>query len=156
MLTIGNQAPGIELSDLNGETHLLDGLTLLLFIKTSCPTCQYAWPLYERLYQAYHAAGLNVLGISQHDTERTAKFAAQYGSAIPLLIDRGFVASREYDPDFVPTGFLIDGDKLIVSTFAGWTRGQYQALGEDIAARLGVKPRALTSPGEEVVAFKAG
>ncbi len=155
MLTAG-KAPGITLADLDGKTHTLDGLTLAIIFKTTCGTCKYAWPFYERLYQTYRQAGLNVLGISQHDSERTRAFGAEFGSTFPLLLDEGFTVSRQYDPEFVPTGFLIDNNKKIVLAFGGWNREIYTELGKEIAERLGVPPRQLITPDEEVITFKPG
>ncbi len=156
MLHADDTAPTFELTDLDGQRHTLGTLSLAIFFKTTCGTCTYAWPYFERLYQAYRGAGLNVLGVSQHDAERTRAFGAEFGSTFPLLLDEGFVYSRQYDPEFVPTGFLIDAHKKIVFAFGGWNREQYEALGQEIAQRLGVPPRQLISPGEEVVLFKPG
>ncbi len=156
MLTVGNIAPAIKLADIDGKSHALQGLTLALFFKTTCGTCKYAWPFYERLYQAYRGAGLNVLGVSQHDAERTRAFGAEFGSTFPLLLDEGFIYSRQYDPEFVPAGFLIDKDRNIVAAFASWNREQYEALGQEIAERLGVQPQPLISPVEDVTIYKPG
>ncbi len=157
MLSIGDKAPNINIKALDGQVHGLGpGLTLAIFFKTTCPTCQYAWPFYERLYRAYHEAGLDLLGISQHDLDQTRSYAAQYGSTFPLLVDEGYKVSKAFAPDFVPTGFLIDSHRNIVGAFASWNKQQYELLGQDIAGRLGAAPKTLILPGEEVVGFKPG
>src|SRR4030095_5472064 len=110
MLQVGDHAPTLTLHDVDGDAFRLEpsptALTLAIFFKTTCPTCQYAWPYYERLHSAFASAGLRVVGISQHDEKKTRAFRDQYYATFPHLIDQGFTASRVYDPDFVPTGFL--------------------------------------------------
>jgi peroxiredoxin len=157
MLSIGDRAPDFELTAVNGERYSLDDkLTLAIFFKTSCPTCQYAWPFYERLYKELGGAGLLVWGISQHDREKTRQYANKYGTTFPHLIDEGWKVSRQYDPVFVPTGYLIDSNKRIVETFTSWNRDELNKLSRGIASRLQVQPRDIIEPGEEVVVFKPG
>ncbi len=157
MLGVGDKAPSIDLHAPDDKPYSLDRhWTLVLFFKTSCPTCQYAWPFYERLYRAYHKAGLQVLGISQHDEARSRDFGKEYGATFPLLIDREMRVSKEYDPDFVPTGFLIDPAGQIKDTFAGWNRLQFRKLGNEIAGSLGAQAKTLIAPNEDVIDFKPG
>ncbi len=157
MLGVGDKAPAIDLRGLDDKQYSLDRhWTLALFFKTTCPTCKYAWPFYERLYRAYHKAGLQVLGISQHDPARTREYGKEYGSAFPLLIDKELRVSKEYDPDFVPTGFLIDPAGRITDAFASWNRQQFRKLGREIADGLGVQAQTLIAPNEDVVDFKPG
>lgn len=157
MLKIGAGAVQIELADVNGELHMLGNkLTLAIFFKTNCPTCQYAWPFYERLRQAYQDAGLHVWGISQHDRERTRQYQTQYGANFLHLIDAKLQISRQFDPEFVPTGFLIDEDRTIVAIFASWNREQLNDLAQQIATRLHVPPKQIIKSSENVIAFKPG
>ncbi|MGB8648942.1 MAG: TlpA disulfide reductase family protein [Anaerolineae bacterium] len=156
MLGASDKAPEIELLTPDGKAYRRNRLTLALFFKTTCPTCQYAWPFYERLHLAYHTAGLNVVGISQHEPERTQAFGIQHGSTFPLLIDEGHKLAHAYAPDFVPTGFLIDSNGQIVATAVAWNREQFEQLGAHIAGQLGVKPKTVISPGESVIEFKPG
>ncbi|MGE5138981.1 MAG: peroxiredoxin family protein [Rudaea sp.] len=157
MLGVGDKAPTIDLRGFDDKQYSLGRhWTLALFFKTSCPTCRYAWPFYERLYRAYHKAGLQVLGISQHDEARTRDFGKEYGTTFPLLIDKELWVSKEYDPDFVPTGFLIDPAGQITDTAAGWNRQEFRKLGSEIAGSLGVQAKTLIAPNEDVVSFKPG
>ena len=157
MLRIAERAPQFELVSVDGRRYVLnDRLTLAIFFKTDCPTCQYSWPFFERLASAYGKSGLQLWGISQHDRSRTREFATEYGKRIPLLIDAGLRASAKYAPDFVPAGFLIDARQTIQAAFASWNKQQFIELGEQIATYLQVAPEPLIGPAEQVAAFKPG
>ena len=157
MLLIGGRAPAFELTSINGERYLLsEKLTLAIFFKTTCPTCQYAWPYYERFYRAYGSSGLEVWGISQHDCERTREYALTYGATFPHLVDEDWKVSRQYDPEFVPTVFLIDKQKKILETFVSWNVSEFKGLSSTIASLLRVPPQEIIKPKEDVVIFKPG
>lgn len=157
MLAAGDQAPKLDLKSVDGERFTLgDRLTFAVFFKTTCPTCQYAWPFYERLYEAYKDVGLDVWGISQHDRDKTRQFAKTYEADFPHLIDEGFQASLRYNPEFVPTGFLISKEGEIIKTVVSWNREELDQLSSEIASRLKTKPKVLIEAGEKVVPFKPG
>lgn len=162
-ISVGERAPHFSLAALDGSRYSFaptpdapDKLTALIFFKTTCPTCQYAWQYYERLSSTYKPAGLRVWGISQHAIARTRSFAAQYNATFPHLIDDKFIVSREYDPEFVPTGFLADPGGSIVETFASWNSSRLNELSEQIADRLQVEPQPIVTREDNAIAFKAG
>lgn len=157
MLGRGDRAPDYTLTDTNGERFSLDGkLTLAIFFKTSCPTCQYAWPFYERLHMAYKEKGLEVRGVSQHDRERTVQFALAFGATFPHLIDDSLKVSKVYDPEFVPTAFLIGDGKVILETLVSWNRAELDRVSRIIAEKLHATPVDLITSGEQVIPFKPG
>lgn len=160
MLEAGTRAPEFSLQNVKGGTQPLDAsaslLSLVIFFKTSCPTCQYAWKYYERLHTAYAHAGLRVMGISQHDAERTEKFRAEYGATFPHLLDADFVVSRAYDPAYVPTGFLIDSRGIIVETFVSWNSQALNDFSARAAERLGVAAQPIVLPDDNAVPMKFG
>ena len=89
-LTAGTVAPNFALPVLGGgEFSLTDALArgpvVLIFFKISCPTCQMAFPLYERFHRAY--PGLTILGVSQNSASDTAAFAHKIGISFPILLD---------------------------------------------------------------------
>lgn len=170
ILPIGSRAPQFDLAGIDGARYRLDGaqLTLAIFFKTTCPTCQYAWQFYERIHHAYASAGLRVWGISQSEREPcvgdadsrhlrpTREFANKYGATFPHLLDEGWRVSVAYDPDFVPTAFLISRDGKIIECNQAWVRANYDQLGETIARELKAQTRTLIRPEENVLPFKAG
>lgn len=160
MLQVGDTAPDFVLRDLEGKTLALDAqaspLTLALFFKTDCPTCRYSWPFYERLHNAYKNSGLRVLGISQHDAERTRDYRAQYNATFPHVTDTEFRASRAYDPPFVPTGFLIDQRGNIIATIEAWNSKRINEFSKRVAAQLGVASQPIVTPQDNAVENKLG
>ena len=70
-LAAGTKAPEVELKTMDGEKFSLQAElahrpVVLIFFKTSCPTCQYALPMFERLHKAYGQKNVRLLGVSQH------------------------------------------------------------------------------------------
>ena len=160
MLQVTERAPEFFLRDVDGNSYAFDAhtapLTLAIFFKTSCPTCHYAWKFYERLHNAYKDSGLRVLGISQHDAERTFNYRAQHNATFPHLLDEEFTASRLYDPAFVPTGFLIDTQGNIIETFDSWNSTALNKFSERVAQRLGVDAKQIVTPQDNAVENKIG
>lgn len=151
-LTVNQIAPAFTLKDLERRPHTLNAenakLTLIVFFKTTCPTCMTAWSYIEKMHQAYRSAGLAVWGISQHDRQRSAEFAATYKSTFPILIDADWQVSKYYDPQFVPTMFLIDPSGKIIDSVVSFDKAGLNRLSQTIAAHLGV-PAVLIAPDND-------
>ena len=67
----GTIAPDFTLPTMEGKQFSLQealarGPVLLAFFKVSCPTCQYAFPFMQRLYQAQGNKAFTLVGISQN------------------------------------------------------------------------------------------
>lgn len=98
-LTAGSKAPAFELKTLDGKRFSLNdelarGPVVLAFFKASCPTCQYAFPFFERLHKAYGAQGVRIVGVSQNEAKETAAFIKEFGVTFPVLLDD----TRSYPP----------------------------------------------------------
>lgn len=153
-LSIGQMAPSFTLKDLERQAYTLNQsnarLTLVVFFKTTCPTCMVAFPYIEKIHRAYRDAGLAVWGISQHDRNRSAEFAVQYGSTFPILIDSDWQVSKAYDPAVVPTLWLIapaPSGKIIDGVVA-FDKAGLNRLSQTIAAHLDV-PAVLVAPDND-------
>jgi peroxiredoxin len=157
---IGETAPAFTLSGIDDKLYGLekDGarLTLAVFFKTTCPTCMMAWPYVERLYQQFRGTGLAVWGISQDARDVSTEFASRHGSTFPILIDRDWRVSREYDPEFVPTLFLIDPNGQIIDTVVAFDKAGLNRLAQTVAARLDVSAVEIAPPDDGTPAFKPG
>ncbi|HEY1676255.1 MAG TPA: TlpA disulfide reductase family protein, partial [Candidatus Sulfotelmatobacter sp.] len=148
-LTTGTRAPDFELKTLDGKTFSLSaelarGPVVLAFFKVSCPTCQYALPFLERLYQAYRATGVNLVGISQNYAKDTAAFNNQFGVTFPVLLDdtSSYPVSNAYGLTNVPSIFWIAQDGEIEVSSVGWVKADFEQINRKMA-EIGKIPAAV-------------
>jgi peroxiredoxin len=154
MVAAGALAPGFRLTGLDGSTRSLPdilsgGPALLAFFKISCPVCQLTAPYLERL-SANNA--IQVIGISQDDAVATRGFTQRFGVTFPILLDlsnEDYPASNAYGITSVPSLFLLERDGVIVRSFNGFSKRDF----EEIGVRAGVLP---FGPGDQVPEWKAG
>jgi len=162
-LTTGTKAPDFDLRTLDGKTFSLHaelqrGPVVLAFFKVSCPTCQYALPLYERLYKAYSHKGVTLVGISQNAAKETAAFNKEFGVTFPVLLDdpRSYPVSNAYGLTNVPTIFWIAQDGEIEVSSVGWLKADFEAINRRMAEIEKIAPAVVFKPGEDVRDFRAG
>jgi peroxiredoxin len=162
-LTVGSKAPDFTLKTLDGKDfslneQLASGPIVLAFFKVSCPTCQYAFPFLERLYQAYGKGGVRVMAVSQNNARETEAFLKQFGVTFPVLLDEldSYPASNAYGLTNVPTLFWIATDSEIELSSVGWVRKEFEEISEKMAEQSQIPVANLFHPGEEVRDFRAG
>jgi peroxiredoxin len=163
-LEAGIVAPDFTLRTLEGHQvslqHLLPrGPVVLAFFKVSCPVCQYAFPLYERLAQANRDASISVLGISQNGPSETADFRHEYGVNFPIAIDddsNHYAVSSAYGLTNVPTLFYIAPNGEIEISSVGWSKRDLDEVNAKLSAVRGQKPSMLWRDGEAIQDFRAG
>jgi len=163
-LVTGKIAPHFTLLTTDGKTVKLHelfkhGPIVLVFFKVSCPVCQFAFPLYERLARAHKASGATFVGISQNKSSDAKAFAREYGVTFPIAIDdeaNRYVVSNAYGLTNVPTLFYIAPSGEIEVTSVGWSKSELEEVSAKLAALRHVKPPALWRTGEDVPAFRAG
>ncbi|HLJ90845.1 MAG TPA: TlpA disulfide reductase family protein [Candidatus Angelobacter sp.] len=119
--------------------------TLLVFFETDCPTCQVTLPYLNALKDS-----VKVVGISQDDETTTRQFVEQLRIVFPVEIDRGLAVSRAFDPQSVPTMFLLDKSGRVERTAVGFDK----AALNDLATTLGVPP--IASEHDGAPAWKPG
>jgi len=162
-LAKGAKAPEFELKTLNGKPFALSdalarGPVVLAFFKVSCPTCQYAFPFFERLHKAYGAKGITLVGVSQNDATETAAFIKDFGITFPMLLDdtRSYPASNAYGLTNVPTVFWVAQDGEIEVSSVGWVKADFQEINRRMAEAGKITPAVVIAPGEDVRDFRAG
>jgi peroxiredoxin len=102
---------------------------LLVFFETDCPTCQLALPYLNALVEG----SAQIIGISQDDESSTREFVRQMGIRFPVQRDADLALSRAYDPQSVPTIYLLDDSGQIESTLVGFDKKGLN----DLATALG-------------------
>jgi len=162
-LAVGTKAPGFELKATDGKRfsladELARGPVALAFFKVSCPTCQYALPLLERLHRAYGQKGVALVGVSQNDAKETAAFIKEFGITFPVLLDdtRSYPASNAYGLTNVPTLFWVAQDGEIEISSVGWLKADFDQINRKMAEAGKAAPAVVFKPGEDVRDFRAG
>lgn len=162
-LIAGKTAPSFELNTLDGKPFqlreaLARGPVVLAFFKVSCPTCQYAFPLYERLFKAYQNRRVTLVGVSQNDSKETAAFTKEFGTTFPILLDdtRKYPVSNAYGLTNVPTLFWIGSDGEIELSTVGWSKADFEQINRKMAEADRTAPAPLYQPGEDILDFRAG
>lgn len=160
----GKVAPDFTLKTTEGnrvnlQELLKRGPVVLAFFKVSCPVCQCAFPLYERLAQAHKHSGATFLGVSQNGAPEAKAFAVEYGVTFPIAIDDAanhYAVSNAYGLTNVPTLFYIAPDGEIEVSSVGWLKVEVEEVNAKLAALENKQPPALWRKGEEVAVFRAG
>jgi len=162
-LEAGVRAPDFSLITVDAATvsladALKKGPVLLAFFKVSCPVCQYAFPYYERMYQANRNAGASFIGVSQDNAKDTKAFTKEYGVTFPVALDdpAKYAVSNAYGLTNVPTLFYIDPSGEIEISSVGWSKADVEAINVKLAENRHQAPAVLWRKGESVQDFRAG
>jgi peroxiredoxin len=162
-LATGTKAPEFTLKSLDGKhfslaDSLARGPVVLAFFKVSCPTCQYAFPFFDRLHKAYGQNGVTLVGISQNDAKETAAFAKQFGVTFPILLDdtHSYPVSNAYGLTNVPTLFWIAPDGEIEISSVGWVKADFEQINRKMAEAGKTAPAAIFKQSEDILAMRAG
>ena len=163
VLNPGTTAPTFTLPTMDGKPFslreaLAKGPVIAAFFKISCPTCQYAFPYLQRIYQTHGNHAVTIVGISQNDKKDTAAFLRQYGVTFPVLLDdvNTYPVSNAYGLTNVPTIFWIAQDGEIEISSVGWIRREMEDLNRRAAEVSGDGLKPLFDRGEEIADFRAG
>src|SRR5215471_3674146 len=111
MIESGQVAPPVPLIS-------RDKPALLVFFETDCPTCQLTLPYLNAL----NSDSVQLLGISQDAEAATQEFVRQLQIKFPVEIDRELQISRAYDPQTVPTIFLVDNAGKVQHVVVGFDK----------------------------------
>ena len=122
----GFLAPDFALETANGETIQLSelrGKPVVMNVWASwCAPCRAEMPALQRVYQAYQAQGLEILGVNstaQDERQSAQDFAAEQGLTFPILFDTAGEATQLYAVRALPTTYFIDAQGIIQEVVAG-------------------------------------
>ncbi|HST79020.1 MAG TPA: TlpA disulfide reductase family protein, partial [Verrucomicrobiae bacterium] len=119
---------------------------LLVFFETDCPTCQLTLPYLNALSRDK----VQVIALSQDEEGTTKHFVHQMGIRYPVELDRDLTLSRAFNPQSVPTLYLLDENGAITQTLVGFDKAGLNEL----AQSLGSPPIAPANDGSP--AWKPG
>jgi peroxiredoxin len=162
-LNTGTTAPDFTLPTVDGKQFslreaLTHGPVVAAFFKISCPTCQYAFPFLQRIYEAHGNSRITIVGISQNEKKETAAFMKQFGVTFPVLLDdtRTYPVSNEYGLTNVPSVFWIAEDGEIEISSVGWVRKEMEEINQRAATISDAVAKPLFGREEQVADFRAG
>jgi peroxiredoxin len=158
----GARAPDFSLRGTDGDAYTLSdalsrGPVLLVFFKTTCGTCDLAFPYISRLLDAYPGDGWSLWAVAQDPPAEANRYVSAFGMACPVLPDViGYAASKAYDPPATPTLFLIDSGGDVVQQTAGFSKADLNSLAAALAQRLAAQPAVIAPAGDGSPDFKPG
>lgn len=129
---------------------------VIVFGKTTCGTCDLAFPYVNRLAEAY-PQDWTLWAILQDGMKDATAYARRNGIGYPVLIDApAYEASVLYDPPATPTLFLVDADGRIDFTTYGFSKADVNELSARLAAMLNSAPVEIARSDDGKPAFKPG
>lgn len=142
----GRPLPALQATLLDGQELRLNQapgrVTLISYWATWCPSCIKEMPELDRLYRQYHAAGLDVLGVSMdepEDREKVRQFAR--GLQIPVAMEAEVKAGALGKIWAVPLLFIVDRQgRLQGEGWAGLQEKDFPALEKTVRELLAEQP----------------
>ena len=116
---VGYLAPDFTLTGLDGGTVQLSSYrgvkpVWVNFWATWCPPCRAEMPEMEKLYPAYQAKGIEILGVDVQESQAQVKqFVQQGGYSWKFALDLDGKASRAYYVTGIPTHIFVGRDGVI-------------------------------------------
>ena len=112
-------------------------VVMLNFWASWCAPCRQEMPQLDRLYEKYHAAGFQLLGVNvDEDVRNAAGVSSKLGLHFPVLLDTEKKVSRLYDLSTMPSTVLIDRDGRVRYIHRGYKDGYEQTYDEQIRELL--------------------
>jgi cytochrome c biogenesis protein CcmG, thiol:disulfide interchange protein DsbE len=117
-LQIGQPAPDVALTDLDGNTLRLSELrgqpVIVNFWASWCGPCVEEFPVLERAIARHQADGLAVVGIVFRDNSEAARdFMARMGASWTAAMDPGELTAQSFGVLAPPESFFIDRDGIV-------------------------------------------
>ena len=158
VLTPGSAFPRLELSDTRGHKALRPaGEALYAVFKTTCPTCELAWPFLDRINRLAEGGDLAVVAVSQDGVGLTEDWNRKLGVQVRTLFDdEPWPASEALGIENVPTFLRVGKDGKLREVVVGFQKQKMEEFAAEAASLAGKAPATLFQPGDDVPALKAG
>ena len=145
-------APGTRAPEIPGAERA-PGPSVVMFYKVTCPTCQMAAPVADRLAERFPD---RFLGVGQDPRENLDRFAQDLGISFASLPDEPpYEASNAYGVRTVPTLFVLD-DGEVVDVVEAWDRHGWNRAAARLAALTGQAAEEVSSEGDGLPPFRPG
>jgi len=157
---VGDPLPAVTLPRLGGGEVTIPVAgkpTLLLFTKSSCPTCTWAAPLFRELHERLGGSSLAVVAVAQDDEDAESEFAREHRLGYPVALESSpWRLAADLGLTTVPTAVYVDADGRCGLVSPGFARDDLVGVAERVAAHDGTGPRAPFAAGDDVPAFRPG
>lgn len=129
---------------------------LLAFFKTSCPTCQLAFPVYGELARRYGDV-VPVVAVSQSAMATARPWLEEMGFAGPVVDDETnrFSVSAAYQVRSVPTLVLVEQGR-VAATSEAWDRDRVNEWARVLGERTGRDTSPVSTEADGRPVFKPG
>lgn len=145
-------SPGSPAPDIPGADRP-QGPWAVMFYKVTCPTCQMAAPVAERLAQQIPD---RFLGVGQDPREKLEQFAEELGTSFPSVVDEPpYGVSNAYGVRTVPTLFILD-DGGVVEVVESWDRDGWNRAAAKLSVLAGSAVESLSWEGDGLPPFRPG
>ena len=124
----------ITLADPSGTLRPLSecsgsSATVIVFLYATCPLCQRAAPVLEKLWKEKQSQGVQVLGVFTDGAQIAdlEKYKKDYDVSFPLLVDDGGKLAAALSATVTPEAFVLDRDAKV--RYMGRINDLYQVRG---------------------------
>ncbi|MDX1535986.1 MAG: TlpA family protein disulfide reductase [Candidatus Spechtbacterales bacterium] len=144
-LSVGDIAPDIELTTLEGDTvHLSDyrgKVVFLNFWTTWCPYCHKEMPSMQRMYEKYGEDGFIILALDiAEDAETVRRYMEENNLTFPAFLYHGSLTSHPMNKTSgTPQTYIIDRDGIIVDYVSGYR--DWDVLGNQASIKRALQDR---------------
>ncbi len=138
---IGGKARDFTLTSLNGKEVSLSSLrgkvVLLNFWATWCAPCREELPELSLLQENLGRRGLVILAVSvDNEMENAKNFVKKYNLKLEALWDRDKKVTKLYDPETMPSSFLIDRNGNLRFVHTGYDEKEWKRILNEIEELL--------------------
>jgi peroxiredoxin len=161
MLRIGDQAPQFAFLQQEGRSRRYNSaagnwLTLLIFFETDCPTCLLTLPYLNRLAEAIGQSQAAIIGISQDPESSTLDLIKQMSITFPVVVDHDLSISKLFDPQSVPTLFLLDQGGQVLRSEVGFDKAALNSIAAIMSRSAGDEVVTIAPEYDGAPAWKPG
>ena len=118
-LTIGSQAPGLNVEWVKGEFNPMDAdVYVMEFWATWCPPCRTSIPHLTELQEKFKDRGVNIIGVSNEELATVESFVKKMGDkmAYTVAIDAGATSKGymgKYGVGGIPHAFVVKDGEVV-------------------------------------------
>lgn len=138
---IGSAGPDFSGESVNGQgkfslASAKGKVVVVDFWATWCEPCKKSFPKLEDLNVKYKG-NVVIVGVSEDD-EKTgiADFAKTHGAKFPLLWDEGKAIAGKWNPENMPTSFVLDKNGVVKFMHQGYHDGEELELEKEIKSLM--------------------